>query len=178
MSSSLLENNLNDENYKDYIDKILNIFRLSNKESSIMYEIKIEQSECVCKLSIVNNNGDNKVFNDIVFKNDFSLFHYFIDELVKKINLDVKIVSKDVVNLDNDEFVTFRMITENNDLFTIDGLEKDFAGHLIQITSDNFISEAKGINQLSNEGIGNFKIFILMIVLLILAFIGIVVFIG
>ena len=71
------------------------------------------------------------------------------------------------------------MITDNNDLFSIDGLSLEDANHLKDLCSDDFQSEAKGIHQISDtHGIGNFKMFLLMIFILTISFVGIIAFFG
>ena len=67
------------------------------------------------------------------------------------------------------------MITENNDLFTIDGLSMEDANHFKELCSDEFQSESKGVNQITNtHGIGSFSMFLLMISILVVTFIGII----
>ena len=86
---------------------------------------------------------------------------------------------KDIVNLDGDSLVAYRMVTDDNDLFTIDGLNLEDAYHLKELCSDDFQSEAKGIHQISDtHGIGSFKMFLLMIFILTVSFVGIVAFFG
>ena len=62
MENSLLDSNLTEENYDDYIEKIFNIFRLSSKNSSIILSVDIVDSKCLIKLKIVSQNGDTKEF--------------------------------------------------------------------------------------------------------------------
>ena len=50
MENSLLDSNLTEENYDDYIEKIFNIFRLSSKNSSIILSVDIVDSKCLIKL--------------------------------------------------------------------------------------------------------------------------------
>ena len=172
-------NELTKNEYNDYIDKILNIYRLSNKDSSILFNIKIENLKCYCSMSIIGRNGDKQEFSDVILDFDNSLFPEFIDILVFKFNRDIRVKVKDIVNLDQDELVAYRMITDNNDLFSIDGLSLEDANHLKKICSDEFQSEAKGVHQISNTyGIGNFKMFLLMIFILTVSFVGIIAFLG
>lgn len=173
MENSLLDSNLTEENYDDYIEKIFNIFRLSSKNSSIILSVDIVDSKCLIKLKIVSQNGDTKEFSDVTFKCDNAFCNDFLDSLIKRLNDDENFIINDIVNLDKDEFMTFRLVSSNNDLITIDGLTKEQANHLNKLFETDEKKEEILIN---NSGIANVWIFLLMIVVLVISFILIVMF--
>ena len=173
MENSLLDSNLTEENYDDYIEKIFNIFRLSSKNSSIILSIDIVDSKCLIKLKIVSQNGDTKEFSDVTFTCDNAFYNDFLDSLIKRLNDDENFIINDIVNLDKDEFMTFRLVSSNNDLITIDGLTKEQANHLNKLFETDEKKEEILIN---NSGIANVWIFLLMIVVLVISFILIVMF--
>ena len=168
-------NELKKENYNEYIEKILNIHRLSSQDSSILFNIKIENYKCYCSMSIIGRAGDKQEFSDVILDFDDKFYPEFLDILVTKINNEVRIKVKDIVNLDGDSLVAYRMVTDNNDLFTIDGLSMEDANHFKELCSDEFQSEAKGVHQITDtHGIGSMKMFLLMISVLVAAFIGVI----
>ena len=173
MENSLLDSNLTEENYDDYIEKIFNIFRLSSKNSSIILSVDIVDSKCLIKLKIVSQNGDTKEFSDVTFKCNNAFHNDFLDSLIKRLNDDENFIINDIVNLDKDEFMTFRLVSSNNDLITIDGLTKEQANHLNKLFETDEKKEEILIN---NSGIANVWIFLLMIVVLVISFILIVMF--
>ncbi len=173
MENSLLDSNLTEENYDDYIEKIFNIFRLSSKNSSIILSVDIVDSKCLIKLKIVSQNGDTKEFSDVTFKCDNAFYNDFLDSLIKRLNDDENFIINDIVNLDKDEFMTFRLVSSNNDLITIDGLTKEQANYLNKLFETDEKKEEILIN---NSGIANVWIFLLMIVVLVISFILIVMF--
>ena len=173
MENSLLDSNLTEENYDDYIEKIFNIFRLSSKNSSIILSVDIVDSKCLIKLKIVSQNGDTKEFSDVTFKCDNAFYNDFLDSLIKRLNDDENFIINDIVNLDKDEFMTFRLVSSINDLITIDGLTKEQANHLNKLFETDEKKEEILIN---NSGIANVWIFLLMIVVLVISFILIVMF--
>ena len=174
MSTSLLNDSLNNKNYDQYIDNTVNIFKLSSKESSILFSAKIENNNCLINLSIVNQDGKVKKFRDVIFECDDKFYSNFIDKLVDKTINECNIISFDLVNLDRDEFSTFRMIMENNDLFTIDGLTKERASHLLNLceskSEDTRKEKRKYLNILNNVGIGDISVLSMMFVVLVLIF--------
>lgn len=173
MNLSLLETSLNEDNYKEYVDKIINIFRLSNKESSIVFNINIVDYKAIIELSIIRNSGEKQEFTDEVFKCDEVFFQDFIRPLIKVINERVKIVVKDIIEEKNTDLVTFRMVTENNDLFTIMGLSRDDANSILRLAKSNN-SNSKIINPPNNNGVGNALLFTFMIGVILITFIVII----
>lgn len=168
MDDKLLNSNLNYENYDDYIEKIFNIFRLSDKENSVVLSISLKKEKCTTKLKIVNKFGDTKEFSDVIFKVTEEIFETFISSLIKRLNDDENFIINDIVNLDKDEYQTFRLVSKNNDLVTIDGLTKEEANKLNKLFETDEKKEELLIN---NNGISTSNILILIIIVIIIIFI-------
>lgn len=171
MNSSLLDKKLNEDSYGEYIEKIINIFRLSSKESSILLDLKIKDYKCVIKLSIVGQNGEKEEFCDTTLKCDEVFYKEFLDVLIEEFTCNVAVTTKDIVDLDDDpSLVTFRLITVNNDLFSIDGLTIEHAKYLFSLVErekkDRYLADTR-----NSAGIANANIFLLVIVMVILIFI-------
>ncbi len=165
MDEKLLNSNLTYENYDDYIEKIFNIFRLSDIENSIVLSINLEKEKCITKLKIINKFGDTKEFSDVIFKITDTLFETFISSLIKRLNDDENFIINDIVNLDKDEYQTFRLVSKNNDLVTIDGLTKEEAEYLNKLFETDEKKEELLIN---NNGISTTNILILIIIVIII----------
>ena len=135
MENSLLDSNLTEENYDDYIEKIFNIFRLSSKNSSIILSV------------------DNAFYND------------FLDSLIKRLNDDENFIINDIVNLDKDEFMTVRLVSSNNDLITIDGLTKEQANHLNKLFETDEKKEEILINNSGIANVWIFLLMIVVLVI-------------
>ena len=172
MNTSLLEKNLNEDNYGEYVDKIINIFRLSNKESSIILEINMIDYKAINKLSIISNNGEKQEFTDEVFKCDEDFFNNLIIVLINTLNERVKIVVKDILNEEDSDLVTFRMLTDNNDIFTITGLSKDDGNNLLKIVNDKETIPNNNIIPPNDKGVGSVLLFLFMIGVIIITFIS------
>lgn len=169
MKESLIKQNLDIEVYNEYIDKIVDIFRLSSKKSSILLDIKIENYQASILLSILNQNGYREKFHDVALNCDYAFYHEFLLNLVKKVYQSGNISTADIVRLADKDLVTFRMITANNDLFSVDGLSIDDANSLLDICKEN--TNNKVLLKVSNHrGVGSFYIFIFLISILIILF--------
>jgi len=120
--------------YLDYINSLVDVIKLTNKDNSIMINFKISNNKCVCKVDVVDHDdGEKKKFDDIEFECNDNFYNEFLPLVVEKLYNNSEIIIKDIVNLDGDEFVALRMITEYNDLFSIDGLEKEVAEKLLEL---------------------------------------------
>lgn len=172
MNNSLLDCNLTEDNYDEYIDKVFNIFRLSNKRKSIILDLKIENTKCLCKLKIVSLDGDVEEFDDVSFKCNDAFYNIFLDKLIKRLNDNEDFIINDIVNLDKDDLVTLRLISKNNDLISISNLSYDKAKYLKDLFSKDEVK--KEILIKDNKGKSNIKMFILMLIVLVVAFIIIV----
>lgn len=165
--------------YEEYIENVLNISRLTTEKNSIFFQFDIEEGLCKCNISMLEQqHGDKNEFGVKNYNFDELLFESFLKKLVGDFYENSDIVINDIVNLDGDEFVAFRMITKFNDLFTINGLTKEQAKELKQV-----ISAKKAVNDKSKKKIkvtsesGNASIYVflgiivLAIIILILYFV-------
>ena len=175
MKMSLIDRNLTEDSYDEYIEKIINIFRLSSKKSSILFDLKIDNYKAFIQLSIINQEGEKQEFSDVVLKCDEKFYSGFLIPLISKINNVITIKVKDIVEISSSELVTFRMITENNDLFSIDGLSSDDANSLLEVVKNKSVENVAVIP--NNDGIGNIRIFPFIIGIFIVAFIIVFLFI-
>ena len=57
METSLMGKDMTRDDYQDYIDKIVNIFRISDSYSSILFDLKINNYQALAKMSIINREG-------------------------------------------------------------------------------------------------------------------------
>ncbi len=171
MSSSLLVSSIGEDAYDDYIERLMDVYRLSSKDSSIIGNISIKGEKSKATLSIVDSkSGYSNDFTDVVFKNNENFYERFIKEIVRRMNSECHVLVNDLVQGEDDKTVTYRMVTENNDLFTIEGLDKARAKQ-IMASYKKEDCEPKLLLKSGNLGEGNYLIFITMIVIIILTLI-------
>lgn len=175
MNSCLLKKNITEDSFREYIERIVNIFKLSNKESSIIFDLKIEDYRCIMKLTVIKQNGEREEFTDNVVECNQKFYQNFLDVLVSNFLGSIKVVTKDIVPFRDNSLVTFRLITENNDLFSINGLSIEHAKYLMDLDK---IEEDKYLSYSDNKGIGSIWMFTFMIIILIVVFILVVLLLG
>lgn len=132
MKSKVFSTMINEKNMQDFIHQVMDIFRISNYHKYIIFSLKIEEEDCVIRMSILNYDGVNQQYEDVHMDASSSYFPSFLMNLVQAFREHCEIIKEDIVNLDQDEYVAFRMITEYNDFVTFDGLTEEMAQTLLK----------------------------------------------
>lgn len=155
--------------YEEYVENLINISRLTTKDNSILFNLKIVQDSCLSEVILIEHKGINKQLKNDVFKCDDDFYKEFIEELIVKFYKNNDIILDDYIDMNEDNKYTYRMITENNDLLSVDGISKEYAKALSELIS-SCKNEYKGkefIKVSDERGIGNNVIFIIIIVCMI-----------
>ena len=170
MSLTIFNEEVTENNYGDLVEKLVNIFRISSFDKYILLALKIEKSTCSIDLSILNNDGNNEKYESIKMDANSPYFHKFLRELVLTLRDNFDITKEDHVNLDDDNFVAYRMITKYNDMITIDGLSENEVKALSAkeepVVMDAPLTDNKGSSTLTG--------LVFMITFLIISFIAVV----
>lgn len=171
MSAIIFNEEITKENYTEFVEKIVNIFRLSSSDKYILFSLKLIKQECVIDLSVLRNDGNNEVFDPIHMDSNSEYFYDFIKVLVDRLRESLEIVKEDIVNLDDDHYVAFRMITKFNDLITIDGLAESQANKILKGEKERD-KVPMGIS--NNVGGSSVLGFLVMLTFIVLSFIAVV----
>ena len=77
-------------------------------------------------------------------------------KLVREYAQSTNIILTDIIDIDGDNQFTFRMVGETNDLFSIDGISKDYALKLKEISEQVVSQDSKNLVKVPDEaGISN-----------------------
>lgn len=166
-----MNSNAYDEVYEEYIENILSISALSDKDHYVFYNFNIKDNVCYDEVYMLNQDGVKGELGKRNFVYNEEFYEKFMKTLVKKFFDANSINSKDVIY--NDDEGTFRMITENKDIFTINGLSSEQNEELLESIKKKNHSENKEYVLTNNTGKVNYLIlvFIALLVLLIVALI-------
>ena len=132
MNKKLMNEKLTKNNYGKLVDSIMEAFKGSNKEKYFFLSLKIEELKGYVNLSILDKEGKKQEYEEVILEENKDYIDAFLKELVDRLEKECKITKKDIVNLDGDNFVAFRLITNYNDLITIDGLTEEKANNLLK----------------------------------------------
>ena len=81
-------------------------------------------------MSRIGQNGKRDIGRSVAFSCTESFYTNFLERLVVEYSDTTNTVVADIVDVDGDDQFTFRMVSENNDMFTVDGISKDYARKL------------------------------------------------
>lgn len=146
---------------KDLINEIIEISKMSTKENSILYNFSINDKTIKYIISIVDYNGDKKILKSNKI-NISEKFYHFITPLLKDFIKNNNIVLNDFVDMNKDNIVTYRLITDNNDQFCIDGLTFEDSAYIRDV-----VSEINLENDINNEGAVSTIFIVTIIVILV-----------
>lgn len=170
---------INVDGYYNYIKELLDISKLTTKENSILFSFQISGSECYNRVVLIEQNGTEHLLRSVKFVADDKFYNIFFENLVVDFYNGNSIVLSDFVDIDGDLKYAYRMITDNNDLFSINGISSEYAHYLADlITSKDIIKRQEEKSNISDEaGLGTtgiFGVLILFIGLVLSLFITII----
>ena len=131
MDSIIFDDKITENNYKEFVSKIMDVFSLSSYDKSILFSLEFVESDCVMKLAIIHQDGNSQNYPEIRVDSNESYFFDFLNYMVSEFRNHCEITKEDIVNLDDDHYVAFRMITKYNDLITMDGLTESQANRFL-----------------------------------------------
>ena len=112
MKSILFNEKITENNYADFVEQLVNVFRLSSFERSILFSLKFEKTICIIQLSILNQDGNRQEYEEVHVDSSESFFNDFLEHMVSAFRNHCVIVKEDIVNLDNDEWRNERLICQ------------------------------------------------------------------
>lgn len=162
------------EEYKNYIKEVIEISKRTTKENSILYNFEISDKDIKSKISIIEQSGKNKVVKEGTFAKSEEFFYYFLTPLIKEFSESNNVVFNDIIDMNEDNKTTYRLLTDNNDLFTVNGLTFQDTSYLCDVVEElkrNKTEHTKELALYNNAGKVNASlvIVILLIVSLLIA---------
>lgn len=137
---------MNDKS-KDIINTIMEISKMSTKDNSVIYDIKINDDSINYSISMLNQSGSKKTLEKGTIESKAKFFD-FINPLIEQFSKKNKIILNDFVDINEDNLVTMRLVTETNDQLSIDGLKFEDVTYIKDLISNN-----KYLNQDKKEDI-------------------------
>ena len=118
---------IKDNNFDEYINKIIELSKRTNSYISILYNYQFSE-DVYNDITIIERDGTNQSLKYKFFIDD-KLFT-FLGRLVTTFYENNDITTIDIIDLNVDNKYTFRMITKYNDMFTINDISYDRACEL------------------------------------------------
>lgn len=120
--------------YDEYRESLLNIARLTTKENSILINFEVKGEMCSSVVSFIQQDGTKDVLKDSEFVCDDEFYKDFLEKFVKEYSETMVVAFNDSIDLNSDGKYTYRVITDDNDMMSINGISLDYANYLMGLT--------------------------------------------
>ena len=137
------------EKYDEYIESLLNVARLTKKENSVLINFEVEDEICINKVEFIQQNGTKDTFKKATFVADDTFYKEFLEKFVVAYYKNMAIAFNDSIDMNADGKYTYRVITEDNDMMSIDGITLEYANYLMGLTKKPESNEEE--NAITNE---------------------------
>lgn len=120
--------------FDEYRESLLNISRLTNKENSILINFNINNDTCSNVVSFIQQDGTKDVLKDSVFECDDEFYKDFLEKVVIDYCSNMVIAFNDRVDMNEDGKCTYRIVTDDNDMMSIEGISLNYANYLMSLS--------------------------------------------
>lgn len=124
---------INKEKYDGYIESLLNAARLTTKENSVLINFNIEEEVCTNTVEFIQQDGTKDTLKKASFICDDEFYKEFLEKFVLAYYNSMVVVVSDSIDMNADNKYTYRIITDDNDLMSIDGITLEYANYLMKL---------------------------------------------
>lgn len=128
--------------YEEYKNSLLNVARLTHKDNSILIDFKVVGSDCYNSVYYIQRDGTKDLLKEENFLVDDAFYGEFLENLINEYYSNMKIAFNDSIDINEDGLYTYRIVTEDNDMLSVDGISLERAKSLMSLvnrSSDNNI---------------------------------------
>ena len=117
--------------YKELYEKMTNLFQLSIKEKSIHFHLDIERDKVFISSFLVTLTGEKEEFETVEYMWGEEFYKEFLLPLITLIHQKCHVITSDMIPSNRESLYIVRFLTENNDIFTIEGFNEEDAKGLL-----------------------------------------------
>lgn len=138
---------LNKEKYEEYKNSLLNIARLTHKDNSILIDFSIVGNECFNNVNYIQRDGTKDLLEKESFVVDDDFYDEFLEKFICEYYSNMDIAFNDSIDINEDGLYTYRVITEDNDMLSVDGISLEYAKHLMRMINkkNNILDNEKAL---------------------------------
>ena len=128
--------------YDEYRNSLLNIARLTRNDNSILIDFKIVGNNCDNTVYYIQRDGTKDLLKEQNFELCDSFYIEFLEKFILEYYDNMDVMFNDNIDINEDELYTYRVITEQNDMLSVDGISLDYAKRLMKLVNksrDNII---------------------------------------
>lgn len=132
------------DTYEEYKNSLLNIARLTHKDNSILINFEVVGTTCYNRVYYIQRDGSKDLLKEEVFNVDEMFYQEFLEKFINEYYGNMDIAFSDNINMNEDDLYTYRVVTEDNDMLSVDGISLEYAKSLmklVNIDSNNNVLE-------------------------------------
>lgn len=123
--------------YEEYKNSLLNVARLTHKDNSILIDFKIVGSNCYNSVYYIQRDGTKDLLKEENFFVDDVFYSEFLEKLIGEYYSNMKIAFNDSIDINEDGLYTYRIITDDNDMLSVDGISLERAKGFMKLVKEN-----------------------------------------
>ena len=124
---------INKEMYDEYCESLLNIARLTTKENSVLISFNVDGDNYTNVVSFIQQDGTKDILKDSTFVCDEDFYKDFLEKFILEYSKTMVIAFNDSIDMNADGKYTYRVVTEDNDMLSVDGISLDYANYLMEL---------------------------------------------
>ncbi len=163
------------KDYEVYIREVIELSTLSNKDNSIHYGFEMRNDFVTNRISMIDNKtGKMELLKEGVFAHNDNFMSHFLSPFLYQFIDNNIIVSHNVVDLNNDNLLTYRFLTDTNDLLSINGLTFEDTSYISDLVEDldmNHSEDGKIFTLSKNGKVSGWMILFIVIAVCLIMFI-------
>lgn len=137
------------DKYEEYIESLLNAARLTTKENSVLINFKVEDEVCINTVDFIQLDGTKDTFKNSTFMCDEDFYKNFLEKFILKYYNNMIVAFDDNIDMNSDGKYTYRVVTDDHDMMSIDGITLEYANYLAELIKQSNISKEN--NDINNE---------------------------
>lgn len=119
--------------YEEYKNSLLNIARLTKKENSVLISFDIKEDICINKVNFIQQDGVNDLLENSKFICDNDFYTDFLEKFIVDYYENMTIAFSDSIDMNADGKYTYRIVTDDNDMMSVDGISLEYANYLMNL---------------------------------------------
>ncbi len=122
--------------YEEYKNSLLNAARLTAKKNSVLISFNLKDGVCECLVSMIQQDGTKDVLMRDSFLGDANFYRDFLEPFVKEYYKNMVVAFNDNIDMNADGKYTYRIVTDDNDMMSVDGITLEYANRLALISAN------------------------------------------
>lgn len=120
------------KNYDGYVKSLINAARLTNKQNSVLINFDFIDDHCINLVEYIQQDGTKDTLKNETFACDDE-FYRLLEKFIVEYYKNMVIAFDDSIDMNSDGKYTYRVVTEDNDMMSINNITLQYANYLKEL---------------------------------------------